>query len=116
MEFACELTTHFNRWWSASGANDFESLSELMVPEQFKNSVPVRVAMYLNEQKAKTIVVAAALADDYVLTHRAGFGEQRAGNRASVPSLADAESSVCRRSSQPSVAGSSSPPRPDRVL
>lgn len=71
-----------------------------MVLEQFKNSVSVHVATYLNEQKAKTVAVAAAMADNYVLMHRAGFGEQRAGNRASVPSLADAESSVCQRSSQ----------------
>ncbi len=73
VEFARELTTAFNRWCIASEVNTLEELSNLIVLEQFKNSVPARIATYINEQKADTAAKAAALADDYVLTHRSSF-------------------------------------------
>ncbi len=80
LEFAHDLNTHFTRWCSVSDVDDFESLCELVVLEQFKNSLPVRVATYVSEQKAKTAAEAAALADDYTLTHRGSFGEPKARN------------------------------------
>ena len=40
-----------------------------MILEQFKNSVPGRIATYISERKVKTAAEAAALADDYLLTH-----------------------------------------------
>ena len=70
LEFARDLNSHFTRWYSASEVNDFEGLCELMVLEQFKNSIPVQVATYVSEQKAKNAGEAPALADEYVLTHR----------------------------------------------
>ncbi|KAK0139986.1 hypothetical protein N1851_023093 [Merluccius polli] len=79
LEFARELTTFFTRWYCASDVEDFEGLCDLIVLEQLKNSVPVRVATYISEQKAKTAAEAAALADDFVLTHRGCFGESRPG-------------------------------------
>ena len=66
LEFARDLTTNL----------DFEGIHDLMILEQFKNYVPVRVATYISEQKARNAADAAALADDFVLTHR---GEFRAG-------------------------------------
>lgn len=45
---------------------------------QFKNSVPERTAMYINEQKVETAEKVAALADDYLLTHKRGGGESHA--------------------------------------
>lgn len=53
VKFALDLTTHFTRWCSASGMDDFEGLYELIVLEQFKNCIPVHVATYISEQKAK---------------------------------------------------------------
>ena len=73
LEFARDLTTSFNRWVNASEVTDFEELCDLMILEQFRNAVPPRVATYINEQKAKNAADAAALADDYVLTHREDF-------------------------------------------
>lgn len=75
VEFARELMGHFNRWCSALGVDTFDSLSELMVLEQFKNCLPQRVATYVNEQKPKTVHKAAELADDFVLTHKGAIGE-----------------------------------------
>lgn len=73
VEFARELTTAFNRWCMASEVTTFEELSNLIVLEQFKNSVPARIATYINEQKADTPAKAAELADDYILTHKSSF-------------------------------------------
>jgi len=70
LEFARDLMTHFTRWCSASEVKDFDDLCNSMVLEQFKNSVPERIAMYISEQKVRTAGEAAALADDYFLTHR----------------------------------------------
>lgn len=68
VEFARELSTAFNRWCMASEVTTFEELTDLIVLEQFKNSVPARIATYINE--ADTAAKAAELADDYVLTHK----------------------------------------------
>ncbi len=73
VEFARELTTAFNRWCMASEVNKLEELSNLIELEQFKNSVPARIATYINKQKADTAAKAAALADDYVLMHKSSF-------------------------------------------
>ena len=69
MEFARDLGTHFTRWCAASGVDDFD-LCNLMLLEQFRNSVPEKIAMYISEQKVKTAAEAAALADEYWLTHK----------------------------------------------
>lgn len=71
MEFARELGTHFNRWCTALEVKTFDN--NLMVLEQFKNSLPSNVAIYINERKVKTAAEAAALADEYVLTHKVDF-------------------------------------------
>ncbi len=80
LEFARDIHTHFTRWRCASDVDDFDSLCELIVLEQFKNSLPVRVVSYVSEQRARTAAEAAALADEYVLTHRGTFFEPRMSN------------------------------------
>ncbi len=50
--------------------------------EQYKSSVSVSVATYINKQKANRAAAVAALADDYVLMHRGSFVEHRAGSGA----------------------------------
>lgn len=68
LEFACDLTAHFMRWCSALKVESFEQLCDLIVLEQFKNSIPESIATYIGDQKVKTAAAAAALAEDYVLT------------------------------------------------
>ena len=77
MEFARDLKIHFNRRCNSLSVESYGDLCELIVLEQFKNTVPSQIAMYLNERKVKTATEAAALADEYVLTHR-GYSEYRA--------------------------------------
>ncbi|KAF7654547.1 hypothetical protein LDENG_00068490 [Lucifuga dentata] len=69
LEFARDLSTHFDHWCMASGVESYEALRDLIILEQFKNSVPECIAIYISEQKVKTAAEAAALVDDYVLTH-----------------------------------------------
>ena len=70
LEFSRELVINFNRWRIAAGGDTCKSLCELMMLEQFKNAIPNRIATYVTEQQVKTVAEAAALADQYVLTHR----------------------------------------------
>ena len=48
----------------------YDALCDLIVLEQFKNSVPSHIAVYISEHKVKTAAEAATLTDEYVLTHR----------------------------------------------
>lgn len=70
------LAMHFDNWCSAAGVDSFESLHELIILEQFKNSVPECIATYIGERGVKSVGEAAALADDYFLIHtsRGGVG------------------------------------------
>ena len=47
-----------------------EDLKQLLILEDFKNSLPGVVAVYLNEQKVKKLEEAAVLADEYILAHK----------------------------------------------
>lgn len=44
----------FDRWCSACKADDFASVRELILLEEFKNCLPERIVVYLNEQKVVT--------------------------------------------------------------
>uniref|UniRef100_A0A3B3T9V3 SCAN box domain-containing protein n=1 Tax=Paramormyrops kingsleyae TaxID=1676925 RepID=A0A3B3T9V3_9TELE len=73
MEFAREKSLLFDKWSTASGVTDFHQLNELLLLEEFKNCVPDRVVIYLNEQKVTSLTEATTLADEFVLTHRTVF-------------------------------------------
>uniref|UniRef100_A0A9J8C922 SCAN box domain-containing protein n=1 Tax=Cyprinus carpio carpio TaxID=630221 RepID=A0A9J8C922_CYPCA len=78
-ELVRELNCHFNRWCVAVGVSTFEELCNLIVLEQFRNILPVRIAIYINERKEKTAADATVLSDEYVLTHRQNFKEYNPG-------------------------------------
>ncbi|CAI5692974.1 unnamed protein product [Oreochromis niloticus] len=71
LDFAREKAKLFDRWCSASQVNDVGSIRELMLVEDFKNSVPESIAFYLSEQRVSTLQQAATLADEFKLTHKA---------------------------------------------
>lgn len=68
-DFAREKVSLFDRWCEACKAEDFCSLRELMMLEEFRNCVPERIVVYLNEEKVATLRQAAMLADKFALTH-----------------------------------------------
>ena len=83
VEFAQLKTVLFNKWCTASKVASLEQLRELILLEEFKNCVPERIVMYLNEQKVDTVSKAAVCADEFVLTHRSNFSPMRRESRVS---------------------------------
>ncbi len=63
VEFAREKGMLFDKWCAASKVNDFNSLRELVLLEEFKSCLPERVVVYLNEQKVTSMSHAAVLAE-----------------------------------------------------
>ncbi|XP_034069417.1 uncharacterized protein LOC117544479 [Gymnodraco acuticeps] len=72
LEFARDISTHFDRWCAATDVDSHGALRDLVILEQFKNSVPEHIAVYISEHAVRTAAEAAALAEDYVLTHVGG--------------------------------------------
>ena len=73
VEFAREKGTLFDKWSNACKVTDVHALRELVVLEEFKNCLPDRIVVYLNEQKVSSLSAASVLADEYVLTHKSVF-------------------------------------------
>lgn len=70
MEFARDLMKHFNWWCSATEVATCKNLCDLMVLEQFKDSIPPEVVTHIAERGVRTALEAATLADEYVLTYK----------------------------------------------
>ncbi|XP_006813838.1 uncharacterized protein LOC100371911 [Saccoglossus kowalevskii] len=71
VEFAREKELVFDKWYrSLQAEKDFCSLREVVLLEEFKDSIPLDIKTHLDEHKVKNIRNAAAVADDYELTHK----------------------------------------------
>ncbi len=66
---------------------NFNSLKDLMLLEDFKGCLSERVVTYLNEQKVTSLSQAAVLADEFVLTHKSVFISARSDKTLALPSL-----------------------------
>ncbi len=73
VEFARDKSILFDKWCTSSKADDFVLLRELMLLEEFKQCLPERMVLYLNEQKVTTLSQAGVLADEFMLTHKNVF-------------------------------------------
>lgn len=80
VEFARDKGTLFDKWCAANKVNDFDLLRELVLLEEFKNCLPGKVVVYLNEQKVTSMSSAAVLADEFILTHKNVFVPTRSEN------------------------------------
>ena len=72
-DLAREKGLFFDRWCLACKAEDLASVRELMLLEEFKNCLPERIVMYLNEQQVVSLQQAATLADEFMLTHKGAY-------------------------------------------
>lgn len=82
VEFAREKGVLFDKWCAASEVKDnFESLRQLILVEDFKGTLPEKVVVFLNEQKVTSVSKAAVLADEFVLTHKHVFVSSFRSNR-----------------------------------
>ena len=60
---------------------DAEKFRQLILAEEFLNCVPEEVRVHLSERKTDVNYEMAALADEYILTHRKTKEKQYTGNR-----------------------------------
>ena len=77
VEFARELSKHFNGWCSAVGVITFKDLCDLIVLEQFRDCLPSEVATHNDERGVKTVNEAAILADKYIMARKGKLGRSR---------------------------------------
>lgn len=73
VEFARDKGSLFDKWCQSSKVSDFGKLRELLLLEDFKNSLSDRIVVHLNDQKVTTLSEAAVCADEFVLTHKNNF-------------------------------------------
>ena len=86
VDFSREMGILFDRWCSACKVDELASLRELILIEQFKDCMPERTVINLNEQKVTTLQQAAVLADELSLTHKNIFVGPEAYSRGDFPS------------------------------
>ena len=71
VEYARAKEIIFDKWYrSMQKDKTFDNLRELMLMEEFKNSIPIDIKTHLNEHKVCDIKQAAVISDDYELTHK----------------------------------------------
>lgn len=80
MELVREKRVMFEKWCLSSKTTTFEELRELILLEDFKSCLPEGVVVHLNERKMTSLLDAAVLADEFVLTHRNVFPSVRSSN------------------------------------
>ena len=71
VEFLREKENALDKWCDSKRIDgDAEKLRQLILAEEFLNCVPEEVRVHLNERKTDVTYEMAALADEYILTHR----------------------------------------------
>ena len=71
VEYAREKESLFDRWCASTKVHgNYDKLRELILIEEFKQSLPVNLRTYINEQAVDKYHQASVLADEYALTHK----------------------------------------------
>lgn len=73
LEFVKEKERLYKAWLRSSKVTTFEELSQLIMLEEILRKVPYSLKLYLQEREVTTVDRAAALADNYRLTHGDSF-------------------------------------------
>ena len=69
-QFFARISNYFNKWVElAGGDKTFKGVSKLMVREQFTNSCPKDVSVFLKEKSPKDLEELAKLAEQYLNVH-----------------------------------------------
>ena len=83
VEFLREKENALDKWCDSKRIDgDAEKLRQLILAEEFLNCVPEEVRVHLSERKTDVTYEMAALADEYILTHRKTKEKTFTGNRA----------------------------------
>ena len=70
MEFAREKERLFEDWYKSRNVEDFNSLKELVLLEEYKNCISKEIKTHLEEMQIENLETAAKLSDEYSLTHK----------------------------------------------
>ena len=82
LEFLREKENALDKWCDSKRIDgDAEKLRQLILAEEFLNCVPEEVRVHLSERKTDVTYEMAALADEYILTHRKTKEKTFTGNR-----------------------------------
>ena len=76
VEYAKQKEVRFDEWLKSQEINDFSSLRELMLLEDFKNNLPLEIRTHIEEFDIPTLEEASKAADKYVLAHKGNFGKK----------------------------------------
>lgn len=77
VELAREKGDLFDHWCAACRVNDFPSLWELILIEEFKKSLPERMLVHFNEEKISSLSAAAVMADELMVVFPASEPSER---------------------------------------
>ena len=82
VEFLREEENALDKWCDSKRIDgDAEKLRQLILAEEFLNCVPEEVRVHLSERRTGVTYEMAALADEYILTHRKTKEKTFTGNR-----------------------------------
>ena len=82
VEFLREKENALDKWCDSKRIDgDAEKLQQLILAEEFLNCVPEEVRVHLSERRTDVTYEMAALADEYILTHRKTKEKTFTGNR-----------------------------------
>ena len=82
VEFLREKENALDKWCDSKRIDgDAEKLRQLILAEEFLNCVPEEVRVHLSERRTDVTYEMAALADEYILTHRKTKEKTFTGNR-----------------------------------
>ena len=82
VEFLREKENALDKWCDSKRIDgDAEKLRQLILAEELLNCVPEEVRVHLSERKTDVTYEMAALADEYILTHRKTKEKPYTGNR-----------------------------------
>ena len=73
VDFARVKVDYFNKWLEAAGAKTTDEIKEVILLEDFKESLQKDLRLHLEDQKVKTLKLAASLADEHALTHKFAY-------------------------------------------
>jgi hypothetical protein len=77
VEFAREKRILFERWLESQKIeSDFDKLCEIILLEEFKNSISHEICLHLEDRKIDSLAAAATAADEYVLVHKVSLSNQ----------------------------------------
>ena len=97
-EFAYESELLFDRWCtSVKVGTDFDKMRQLILVEQFRNSVSSDISVYLNEKEVSNSRDAGVKADEFALIHKRSNIHKKVWVKGS-PSAGDSNSKTYEKS------------------